>query len=566
MTEDANFHATDVTVDALDAIGGSSDPIEELVARAATDRSAPFTHTAMADLAKLKSRDVARFDRVRTALGESGCHLVALDAALSDQRGDSAANRSQVRKLTALAEAAAAFHAPDGTAYADFVVDGHRETWAVQSRGMSHLLTRLYYEETRGAPTSEALKSALSLVEMKARYDGVEMPVFVRVGQHGGKLYLDLVDDAWRAIEVDRTGWRVVDNPPVRFVRRPGMLPLPDPIGGGSIEQLRPFLNVQSDNDFVLAVAWLLASLRSEGPYPVMVLSGEQGSAKSTFSETLRALIDPNAAPLRPLPRDEHSLFISASNSHVLAFDNMSGLPPSLSDALCRISTGGSFSSRQLYTDHDEVLLEVSRPMILNGIEVVIDRPDLADRALLLELQPIAADRRRPETELRAAFELKHPSILGALLDALVEGQKQLPRTTLPELPRMADFALWAAACETAMWPPGTFWSAYRENRRSTAEEMVDANPVASALRSLMSNRVRWRGTATDLSKALDLAAEDGHAKSRTWSRDPQALSKSLDRSATVLKSYGIEITRKREGHDRVRMIEITRKQLRASE
>src|SRR4029078_9945389 len=207
------------------------------------------------------------------------------------------------------------------------------------------------------------------------------------------------------------------------------MQPLPAPVAGGSIEALRSFLNVQSKNDFVLVVAWALAVLRDRGPYPVIVLSGEQGSAKSTFSAMLRALLDPNTAPLRALPREDRDLFIAASNGHVLAFDNVSGLPGWISDTLCRLATGGGFAVRQLYTDGDEVLFDAERPVILNGIEEIVTRPDLADRSLFLTLEPIPDDRPPPEAELRAAFEAERPRILGALLDAVVVGLKRLPET-----------------------------------------------------------------------------------------------------------------------------------------
>jgi hypothetical protein len=135
---------------------------------------------------------------------------------------------------------------------------------------------------TQGAPSSEALQSALNVIEAKAHFDAPERVVHVRVGGLDERLYLDLGDATWRAVEIDDTSWRVIYNPPVRFRRAAGMQPLPVPVAGGSIEVLRSFLNVQSDSDFVLVVAWALAVLRNRGPYPVIVLSGEQGSAKST--------------------------------------------------------------------------------------------------------------------------------------------------------------------------------------------------------------------------------------------------------------------------------------------
>ena len=270
--------------------------------------------------------------------------------------------------------------------------------------------------------------------------------------------------------------------------------------GAGRIHSgARAIFNLASENDFVLVVAWLLGALRAGGPYPVLAIAGEQGSAKTVLSKLLRALIDPSVAPVRALPRDERELFIAASNGHVLAFDNLSGLPPWLSDTLCRLTSGGAFSTRRLFTDQDEILFAAARPIILNGIEEVITRPDLADRAILLMLAPIAERQRRPETALWREFELARPRILGALLDAAAHGVHMLPQVRLQRLPRMADFALWVAACETGFRPAGAFETAYSNNRRDAIENIVEADPVAARVRELMADRAQWTGSASDL-------------------------------------------------------------------
>src|SRR5262249_50301797 len=248
---------------------------------------------------------------------------------------------TQADILVDLAQTAELFHQPDGTAFADIDINGHRETWPIRSKRFKGWLARRFYDATGGAPSSEALQSALTVIEAKANYDAPERILHIRVGGLVGRLYLDLVDETWRAVEITTTGWRVIDDPPVRFRRAAGMRALPVPVRGGSVETLRSFLNVRSDADFVLVVARALAVLRNRGPYPVIVLSGEQGSAKSSFSAILRALLDPNTAPLRALPREDRDLFIAASNGHVLAFDNVSGLPAWISDTLCRLATGG---------------------------------------------------------------------------------------------------------------------------------------------------------------------------------------------------------------------------------
>jgi hypothetical protein len=287
----------------------------------------------------------------------------------------------------------------------------------------------------------------------------------------------------------------------------------------------------------------------------VIVLAGEQGSAKSTFSAILKALIDPNTAPLRALPREDRDLFIAANNGHVLAFDNVSGLPAWISDTLCRLSTGGGFAVRQLYTDQDETLFDAARPVILNGIEDIVTRPDLADRAMFLTLEPIPEERRRPEAELWAAFESERPRMLGVLLDAVVQGLKRLPETRLEKLSRMADFALWVTACETALWPAGTFWSAYCSNRDEAVEGVIDADPIADAVRAVMATRTRWTGTASDLLGALAEAAGERVAKSKTWPDSPRALGGRLRRAANFLRKIGIEIGFAREGRARTRTI-----------
>jgi hypothetical protein len=336
------------------------------------------------------------------------------------------------------------------------------------------------------------------------------------------------------------------------------MKPMPTPVSGGSVETLRSFLNVQSDADFVLVVAWALACLRNRGPYPVLVLSGEQGSAKSTFSGILRALLDPNTAPLRALPRENRDLFIAASNGHVLAFDNVSGLPDWISDTLCRLATGGGFAVRQHYSDQDEVLFDAARPVILNGIEDIVARPDLADRAVFLTLEPIPEERRRPEQELWAAFEAERPRILGVLLDAVAKGLAMLSQTRLDKLPRMADFALWVTACETALWPAGTFSSAYCGNRDDAVEGVIEADPIAAAVRAVMAARTEWKGTASELLGALAEVAGERVARSKSWPDSPRALAGRLRRAATFLRKIGIEITYSREGRARNRIIHFT--------
>src|SRR5262245_61051557 len=425
------------------------------------------------------------------------------------------------------------FHTAAGTAFADILVDGHRANWPIRSERLQGWRGRSYYLATGGAASAAEIRSALDLLEARAQFDGPERAVHVRIAEHAGHIYLDLADEHWHAVDIGPDGWRVIACPPVRFRRPAGMLPLPVPQEGGSIECLNSFLNLASRDDFVLIVAWLLAAFRSGGPYPLLAISGEQGSAKTVLSKMLKALLDPNAASVRAPPREERELMIAANNGYLLAFDNLSGLPIWLSDALCRLASDGSFPVRQLYTDDEEVLFEAARPILLNGIEEVISRPDLGDRAIFLTLAPIGEAQRRPESELWRELEIARPRMLGALLDAVVHGLRAMNRVRLDRLPRMADFALWAAACETALWPAGTFARAYAANRRTAIEGMIEADPVAACVRELMAARIAWTGSAADLLRATDFAGDEVWTRSAGWPKTPRALAGRLRRAQT---------------------------------
>ena len=546
--------------DIIEAAEEVTDPLDNLVERTADDPGIPFQPDVLAHLSELKRQDQAAFERLRARLRKTGCRVTELDAAIAREIGDGDGGREpkQADILIGLTADIDLFHDATGTGYADLEINGHRETWPLRSKGFKRWLARRYFEETGGAPNSEALYSALNLIEARAHFDAPQQDVFIRVAGRDDKLFLDLADDDWRAVEIDEEGWRLAPRPPVRFRRAAGMQPLPLPAAGGSIELLRPFLNV-SDDDFILVVAWALAVLRDRGPYPVIALSGEQGSAKSTFSAILRSLLDPNAAPLRALPRNDHDLHIAASNGHLLAFDNVSRLPAWLSDTLCRLATGGGFAVRQLYTDQDEVLFDATRPVILNGIEEIVTRADLADRAIFLTLEPIPEERRRPEAELWTEFDDVCPKILGALLDAVSTGLRRLPEIRLEGLPRLADFALWATACEGALWPTGTFMAAYSGNRDEAVESVIESDSVAAAVRALMAERTEWTGTATELLNTLSAKVDERVANGRSWPAVPQTLSNRLRRAATSLRQVGINITFYKEGSSRKRMIRISR-------
>ena len=384
-------------------------PHEVLVELTAKHPDAPFIPVMLQSLAVLQTHFPKAYETVREKLKKAGCRIRELDAAIADITGISPGRTSQVDILIRLSRNADLFHTADGVGYADVHTDGHRETWPIKSKGFRLWLTSRFFAETRGAPSSEARQTALNAIEAQALLPGQNaQSVFASADmaarfistfatRHGRRSRLTTKVGA--SCRIPRSGFAALrECCPYRSRR-----------GAESIETLRSFLNVKSDADFVLAAAWLLGCLSDRGPYPALGLSGEQGSAKSSFARILKDLVDPHTVSLRSLSRDERDLFIAANNGYVLAFDNVSTIPAGMSDTLCRLATGGGFSTRKLHTDQDEVLIDVTRPMILNGIEDFFARADLADRAILLTLEAIPEERRRTEAELWATFEAERP-------------------------------------------------------------------------------------------------------------------------------------------------------------
>ena len=472
------------------------------------------------------------------AAAESDASLAAMPRG-KDGGPVSAIPRSrQADQLIDLARSAALFRTPEGEVFADLAVDGHRETWALHGRGFRHWLTRRFLETHRGVPAAQAMQEAMGVLETTALAGAAVRRVHLRVGGLAGKLYLDLGDAAWRAVEIDAAGWRVVAAPPLRFRRPASQRALPVPEAGGSIDGLRGFLNLRSDEDLVMVAAWAFAALRDRGPCPILVLTGEQGSAKSTCTAMLQALIDPTATPPRALPRGDHQLNEAGQAAHLLAFDNLSAVPDWCADALCR-RVGGAGAAR---------------PVILNGIVDLAVRPDLADRTIVVSLPAIAVSERQPEAALWAAFEAERPRLLGVLLTALVEGLRRAGSVQQRHLPRLADFALWATACETALWPAGTFRAAYDSNRRGTVVDSLEADPLTGALIALMDRQETWEGTASLLLEVLRPLFE-GHNAGRGLPGNPRALAGRVRQLAAFLRPLGYEVSFGRHVATRARLI-----------
>jgi hypothetical protein len=396
---------------------------------------------------------------------------------------------------------------PQGEGFASFAVEHaedetHRETHKIRSRGFNLWLRLRYYAERQGAPSSEAMSAAVKTIAAKAHFDGVVHDVFLRSANLGDRVYVDMCNGLWQAIEIDADGFRIVDDPPVHFRREPGMLPLPAPLVVApkqGIKRLNEVLKLRDERDLVIIVAWALAALASRSPFTVIVFLGEPGSTKTSAAFAVRSLVDPNVSPLRSKPKDVHEVFVAAAHSCVIAYNNLSHLPDWLSDAICIVSEGSGESQRELFTNAEESLIVARAPFMVTSIENVIRRGDLAQRTLYVHLANVSDAERMTEEEFKLKFKRMHAEILGALCGAVAHGLRTEKTLKIGALPRMATFYRWATACEGALWDKATFAAAFETNVLGATEDVIEGEKAAVQLRALLVGRGQWEGTATEL-------------------------------------------------------------------
>lgn len=518
------------------------------------------------DAADIEAELLAREDDAQRDFDERltlAAETVQVDAGGEDAPGtNDKPRRSHADILVELCATAELFHAGDN-AFANVPVGDHRETWPVRTNGFKYWLARQFYEQIGRTPSAQAMQDAICFLTGKAVFQGTENSTAVRIAGDDTNIYIDLCNPEWEVIHVDRDSWRVVPghSVPVKFIRRSGMGALPTPVPGGTVDSLREHINLpegDGDSAWALVVGWLVMAFRPSGPYPVLSVDGPHGCAKSSLCRFLREIIDPNVAPLRRPPRDERDLMIAATNAWVVGFDNLSSLRGDLSDALCCLATGAGFGTRKLYADDEEKIFSAARPILLNGINSVTTRSDLADRAVHITLGVVSEDRRLDERELRPAFDRDKPYILGAILDAVSCAIRNIDTVKLDSKPRMADFATWVtAASESFGWEVDHFLDAYAANRSDASASIIEANIVGQAVVGLMSSRTRWSGTARELLAEL----EDHHTDERTkrdklWPKNAAGLGRALRRLVPDLQSQGISFDSYRDtSRQRVRII-----------
>lgn len=457
---------------------------------------------------------------------------------------------TQIKILTQIAESEfKLFKSQDGEPFVRLKVSEYSECISIDSAESRCVINDLFFRKTNTLPDTKNVEKLIQHLSYKASKANKEN-VFYRLAGLENKFFIDLGSNDFKYVEIDESGWSIKANSHINFYRTKSMKSLPVPMRNGNIQDLKQFLNLDSENDFKLIVSYIIGSLSYGKEYPILILQGPQGSAKSTTSEVIKSLIDPSLPSLRSFPRNEEDIFIAGRNSHLICYDNLSGINPKMSDSLCRISTGCGSGGRKLYTNDQESVIEISRPIIINGIDDLTDRADLVDRALVLFLPKISDNQRKLSTGLWADFENLKPLLFGAILDGLSSSLANKSKINLPFKPRMADFCINSCAGMLAFnYTVDDISSAFMQNKYDIAIDTVEASAIGRAIRKLMQKQLVWIGTITSLRSALkeNLECDEQYG----FTRSSSVFSRDLNRIIPSLKPEGIEVEKNRTSSKR---------------
>ena len=523
------------------AAAEAADPqaiVRDALARLPGDKGAIYEEDVIEALRVIRRKSEAEYARLIANVKGQRTRLDKLT------KGEGEQHDSPQDMVLAVARQRATYaHTAEGAGVALIDIEGRQEVHMLNSTGFDRWLRGQVYAVHKVGIPEQAMKMTIATLGAVGTFEGPEVQTYLRCAKQGDAYYLDLCDDGWRAVRIAAGEWSSLDRSPALFVRTAGARPLPQPGARGNVNSLWRHLNIPKDAR-PLVLAWLLDAMRPDTPYPVLELAGEMGSSKSTTQRRLRALIDPVAVPLRGAPKCVEDIHIAAANAQVCSFENLSSLSQDMQDALCILSTGGGYATRQLYTNGEEHVITSKRPVMLNGINAVATAPDLIERVITIELPTIAAGKRQDEQTMEAAWLRDYPAIFTGLLTLFAEALEMLPKVEIPEgmQKRMLDYQrLGEAVCMALGGKAGEFSQRLDSMHGDSLARGLESYGVAVGIQILAARPEgrEWEGTYLQLLSELNKMPEIDRSN---WPRSPRHLSGQVKRIAPGLRRAGVRI------------------------
>jgi hypothetical protein len=383
-----------------------------------------------------------------------------------------------------------------------------------------------YFDKYKKGLSGNNIDTIVATLEGKAVSQDSKEVLYNRWAYVDDEIYFDKGD--WQQIiHITKNGWSILEESAIHFRKFAHHETQVDPSQKGDLKLLLKYTNLISHEQELLLLCHLPAICFPDHPRACLICSGSAGAAKTTLLRLILGLIDPSKTDVLRFQNDPKEIAQQAWKHYCLFYDNLSYLKIDLSDFLCTVVTGLSYSKRQLFSDDGDTLWNIKCSLGLSGVTLVPTRSDLLSRSLILNLESIPEEKRLPESVFWKNFEQDKPKILAGLFDVL--SKVLASGLTLDKLPRMADYALVGTKAAIALgYTSDDYLNAYSNNVKRQNDTVIEASPLAQTIIVFMQELSEWQGSSSilygelfEIAERLNLYTkghdDDGFPKASTW-------------------------------------------------
>jgi hypothetical protein len=440
--------------------------------------------------------------------------------------------------------------------YALVDVNEHKETINLNSNNAIDWLKVRYHEATDKFHGNEMYDNVISLIRAKASFSNDKEPTSIgkRVHSDNDSIYIDLGNPDWKLVKITADECILVDHgddTPI-FARSKSQSRMTEPnfeFTGNPLEEFTKL--VRMDNEPIFK-EHLISEFLAHVPTPIVVIIGQEDSAKSDRSALIKMLVDPSGdkldEQLGQFGRNDDDLNIRFANNYLAVFDNLSDITPEQSDSLSKAVTGASYSKRQNYSDADEIVLKFQRKIVLNGISVSVEHSDLVRRCINYFTERIPSEQKLTRSQVMDRFKEILPDLYGQIFFVLSEAitHYDIVVEDTKTIPGMATFAIWGEAISRALGnTEGEFLKNYSAKLEHNSDLLNENNCIIPFLEHTFEDNTAeityQNGKWFNLLESYAVS-EGIDKKSRNYPKSSAKLKAWVNRSKPLLDQYHWEI------------------------